>query len=374
MPIKFRCEHCKQLIGIAEIKAGSLVDCPTCGRTLRVPNRDGSLAPLPQPQVNHADDGLRKALNELAQMSATGDVTQSGVTELTPAPEDMNAADKGRSADAPVDRQANSVALEPLPPMQVVDPSQPRRPIPIKASTAGSKGTESPESILAAIPASPAERRAERRDVALNPPSSGISVTTLSVACVCSLLVGLAIGYFVGHGNSAKTDTKPLVTASDVPQKPAPAASQPHITGRITYQDERQKPQPDAGACVLLLPTKPNAEHKLSIIGLRPSDDDVARQAAISRLEEQGGKLAQTDDQGQYQLEVPGKGEYQLVALSHFHGRAGDDAGDAATLKAIGKYFDRPNQLVGKLAFRLKTITYSGSGETTWNCTFGDDK
>ena len=41
MPIKFRCHHCCQMLGISHTRAGAIVDCPGCGRSLRVPQADG---------------------------------------------------------------------------------------------------------------------------------------------------------------------------------------------------------------------------------------------------------------------------------------------------------------------------------------------
>jgi phage FluMu protein Com len=40
MPIRFRCKHCDQLLGIARRKAGSLVKCPTCRNEVLVPHQD----------------------------------------------------------------------------------------------------------------------------------------------------------------------------------------------------------------------------------------------------------------------------------------------------------------------------------------------
>jgi phage FluMu protein Com len=37
MPIRFRCQHCNQLMGIARRKAGMTVTCPTCRAQLVVP-------------------------------------------------------------------------------------------------------------------------------------------------------------------------------------------------------------------------------------------------------------------------------------------------------------------------------------------------
>src|SRR5579871_6878326 len=37
MPIRFRCRHCDQLMGIARRKAGMMVQCPTCHNQVLVP-------------------------------------------------------------------------------------------------------------------------------------------------------------------------------------------------------------------------------------------------------------------------------------------------------------------------------------------------
>jgi phage FluMu protein Com len=48
MPIRFRCEFCKQLLGIARRKAGSTVRCPTCQNEVMVPARDAEFLPEPE--------------------------------------------------------------------------------------------------------------------------------------------------------------------------------------------------------------------------------------------------------------------------------------------------------------------------------------
>ncbi len=51
MPIRFRCEHCQQLMGIARRKAGTEVQCPTCRRNVLVPKEDQVEATsAPQPR------------------------------------------------------------------------------------------------------------------------------------------------------------------------------------------------------------------------------------------------------------------------------------------------------------------------------------
>lgn len=50
MPIRFRCERCGQLLGIARRKAGTFVNCPTCRHQLTVPQED-QVAPAAVPQM-----------------------------------------------------------------------------------------------------------------------------------------------------------------------------------------------------------------------------------------------------------------------------------------------------------------------------------
>src|ERR1700722_11078853 len=40
MPIRFRCAYCNQLLGIARLKYGTVVRCPTCAGQVVVPNSD----------------------------------------------------------------------------------------------------------------------------------------------------------------------------------------------------------------------------------------------------------------------------------------------------------------------------------------------
>ena len=68
MPIKFRCQHCRQFLGISRSKAGEVFDCPTCGWTLRVPDLDGTIRPLPDGGLDMGDSKLAEALDELASI------------------------------------------------------------------------------------------------------------------------------------------------------------------------------------------------------------------------------------------------------------------------------------------------------------------
>lgn len=87
MPIQFRCQHCRQLLGISRSKAGSIVDCPACGRSLRVPMMDG-VAAKHEPVQHGSDAGFRSALEELSSFpDASGSQASKstiGVVVTTP--------------------------------------------------------------------------------------------------------------------------------------------------------------------------------------------------------------------------------------------------------------------------------------------------
>lgn len=42
MPIRFRCQYCHQLLGIARRKAGCEVECPRCKKHITVPTDEGA--------------------------------------------------------------------------------------------------------------------------------------------------------------------------------------------------------------------------------------------------------------------------------------------------------------------------------------------
>ncbi len=80
MPIKFRCQHCRQFLGISRAKAGEIFDCPTCGWTLRVPDLDGTIKPLPGPGLDMGDSKLAQALDELASMEKPASMEKKPVS------------------------------------------------------------------------------------------------------------------------------------------------------------------------------------------------------------------------------------------------------------------------------------------------------
>ncbi len=372
MPIKFRCEYCRQLLGIAESKAASLVDCPTCGRTLRVPNRDGTIERPPKPAVNLADDGLRRALDELAQIGRPDEDDLPLASR--PTPPRPGAIEKPVEVKAPVPKLAavpvtpnpivNAIALEPLPPMKVVDAATPDG-----ALAAVTIAEVSPEEVLAGLAAQAAPSRPPPTSPPERVATRGIPLWVVAVTSGLSLLVGVAGGIGVA-GYLATPTIPPAPPGNSEPARPADDA-RPQVKGRLTFRNAQKQLQPDSGACVLILPAKREGE-KLATAGFRPNDEGESRQAAAKQLAGQGGRLTRAEEDGSFQVELPEGEDYTLIALSHFQGVSGDDEGSQDSLQKLAEYFERPEQLVGKLAFHVASIKRSESGTVIWDHTFGE--
>ncbi|TXT22060.1 MAG: Uncharacterized protein FD138_3780, partial [Planctomycetota bacterium] len=119
MPIKFRCEHCRQFLGISHMKAGTLVDCPTCGRTIRVPDPEGNVQPMPELKLNLKDSKLATALEELAMFG-------QNAPEIEPESAVVVAEGEGNAPKLP------SVASLPPPVPIRIEPVVVSKPIPIE--------------------------------------------------------------------------------------------------------------------------------------------------------------------------------------------------------------------------------------------------
>jgi hypothetical protein len=264
MPIKFRCQHCKQFLGIAHSKAGSLVDCPTCGRTLRVPNADGSIDPPPALGMNLADNDLRRALDELGQIGQevpqpqieetaaaksvparpdsvgaprsesdpveiSSDGGQGAVTrvrDLESKPSPQNPRDSwtdGAEAHAqpavfdsapPLpNSRVQSIALEPLPSMVAIDPPQKTRGSQTAPASVKVHAEPSPEEILAGL-AQQAPGLPSRPSglVEGRSPSDfrGVSRTAIVGIAAACFLTGTVIGFGVGRRNPPTPRVVPI--------------------------------------------------------------------------------------------------------------------------------------------------------------------
>jgi hypothetical protein len=367
MPIKFRCQHCEQLLGISRSRAGAVVDCPRCGRSLRVPELDGRTRRLPDPQsVVQSDSTLLSALTELSVLD------QDALESASEGPE--QAAGQGTSEVA-----GGVVSLEPT---AVSEPIE----VEISHAAAPKVSFESDE------PVAIAESLSEL--VALEQPSPGGQVsedvlrdmreasrgphrmTLLLTTGMAMLLLGVCLGWWIAHQKFDSVDSvdapadELAVPEAGTAIKVRPAGDAVTVQGTVEYQDASGRILPDAGATVLLLPIDRQGTIKLNARSLkRPVEnpDLVATVAALSAL---GGDIGLADDAGAYQLTSAQSADCILIVVSQHLERPDDVPPAPSLVKIIESWFDSANHLFGRLAVDSVTIPQQKANALSTNIQF----
>jgi hypothetical protein len=359
MPIKFRCRHCRQYLGISRSKAGAITDCPTCGRTIRIPDLDGRIAPLPKPKLNLEDDELVQALGALASFE-DGSPAEKSTRKDEEAPP---AAPAPRTAEAPI-------ALEPAPEPVVVEPEV----LPAEsAAPAFAHPPESPES--SEPPASPGPvpiSKDEMLDLEILPePTSPTSTSrpsrtglqfgpgVLLLGCMVSLVCGIIIG----RALISPASPLPAEQASGAALPPdaaepdeEPADGMATLTGRLTYVSPTGEPKPDRGARILVLPLERTGTAKLSTTGFRVGASDADQQVLAAAVRALGGEITLAGEDGTFSIAVPEGGRVGILMASRYQSRDDSSPLPEPVTRFIGSYFDRPDLLIGQVQYHFQTV------------------
>ena len=360
MPIKFRCPHCEQFLGISRSKAGAVTDCPMCGKTIRVPQLDGKIAPLPKPEMNHGDSGLAKALNALASLGDSAVIAEPEALPAKPVAIVL--------APAP--------ALEPIPIPVPLPPEPPIRP----AGVGISGPTPPPQNRDVSVPPS---ADLFRELSSIQPPSGSRSRRSLGgkrplliTGAVCGL-VGISCGFLLGRVTGSGGTSSPDVPVAQGPiqGQGGPAAAPPDaeepaalppgvlnlaIEGRVTFVTASGESRPDAGARILVLPARRPATAKLPVMSFRAganSSDVRLAQASIRAL---GGDFALAGPDGHYEIRLTATGPYQLLIVSKYQGRDAADLPGAAELTLLQNWFDQPRSFFGQTQVMSAPVQFDG--------------
>ncbi len=287
MPIKFRCPHCRQFLGIARSKAGEVTDCPTCGMSIRVPTLEGKVEPLPAPALNLQDTGLADALDQLAQLAAapvaTGPPETVDDPERRETPSVVKHGPLSPATVIPLDPVIVSVETTP----QSLRTSAVETAQPAPSSPAGSVDTQVDDrSALAELAEQPLVPRQPNPAVARTYSRKRLSLWVGAATAGLSLF---ALGYLCGRAGNAPQARQ----ATEVPQpevdSPAVAdvALARHtvaLEGRVTYVTPDGGTKSDAGARVIVLPSERAGTIPLAEAGFQPGAGPVDTAVASASL------------------------------------------------------------------------------------------
>lgn len=353
MPIRFRCKHCKQNLGISRSKAGDVVDCPTCGRSIKVPRRDGQAEDVDRPQMNFHDPKIADAMAELQSLGNPSPVTKDDV-------------DRPVKNDSPMDSPAESM------PIMLSEPEV--DPVPVLEIAPIAAAQKSLDA-LNPSPESDAEQHRKELEGLANQADELAAATSpaghsprLSIPMIgglvlaFGLLMGLGIGYLFSGPRPAPTE--PEMNASDGQTEEAGAASSAStasnsddfdvltVNGVITYDPENATTRPDSKSLVCLLAESRLGQVMIPGESLWEPTESSDFQVAAATLKLIGGRAALTDADGEFSIVAPETGSYHLLVVSRHAVRESSEI-DADLEAVLKKYFEQPRQLLGKRAYHV---------------------
>lgn len=399
MPIKFRCNYCRQFLGISRAQAGGVVDCPSCGRTIRVPLLDGSVKPLPNPELNLQDAHLAKALEELAQLDdlldqdlpvvkpkpqgfasledEDGDeeneipqpIPEPIPIEVPIAPTPIKLAPPTFETDVPQDGDDDIEEQAPQPGGSLVDPpvvdAPPVSKVPAPRRSSFDESLLSELASLAPTPAlKPTTDVPESAPRGFSPEPRRQTSTSFAGQSLVVLIVfvsGMLLERFTRFVESLQAPKTNVSTTDGVE-----VGQSDDLSGRITFQTPEGESRPDRGARIIVLPVERSGTNKLSVTGFRPADTEADAQTAAKGLAEIGGALATANETGRFTLSLPA-GSYRILVLSHY--QSGSAAVEETMLKQLGAVFEKPTELFGRFKHHYAPLRIKGTGDI-WDHVF----
>ncbi|MCA8999731.1 MAG: zinc ribbon domain-containing protein, partial [Planctomycetaceae bacterium] len=316
MPIKFRCQHCRQFLGISRSKAGAITDCPTCGRTIRVPQLDGHVDDLPAPQMDFEDAHLREALGALASLGDAGAAEQPLSKER----------DAGPPHVAPLPSAHSPKAAPAIPFMEPeIIELDAGSPIPVEAHS----HTVEPDVPFAVVEEDPLAQLARESSTTKDlPPRRQSSFRVGPLPLLIVALLSVVSGWLIGR-NSSISNPSAVGSVDAVEDKQDGGVANPAepenwtVTGTVRFAEVTGQTLPDRGARILILPKERKGTLLLPHQGIRPGSDPVDTAALEAAIQELGGQLVTADDQGDFTVKLDGDTIYGLLIISRYQAREG---------------------------------------------------
>ena|GEM_PF-2489485 len=316
MPIRFFCEHCRQMLKIGTSKSGSRIDCPRCRKALIVPQQSA-------PQAD-----------ELYQMLKSKRVTALPLAAELPAGESIEEnQDEDLSLSEPIvpesafDEFGNDLDEADL--NRWLDELWSKNPpkVPAGQQSPVLKPTESTKPLC--------EKTTGEIALLALKKQYKLAVTMIYVSASIALLIGIALGLFLGsrvHQPVHPVHTVPSSTGIN------------EIVGTLIYINEFNERHADTDAVVFGLPMDRLPSPLLSCKGLWP--DDPENHDTVNLILELGGMYGRTDMKGKFSLPYQEDKQYLIVKMSA-NKLQPDGELSPSVLQELRRYFRDPELLGG---------------------------
>ena len=327
------------------------MDCPQCGRSLRVPDLDGRTRSLQDPASSAKQDSeLLSALSELSVLNeASDDVTADD------APDSGSAASKSVVSLEPVSTsEPVDIGVQPVTSAPVAE-DEPEEPVAIQESLEelASFGTASGPNVSG-------ELLSEMKQ--LN--SGRISLLLTAAGILLLLAAGFAGGWFAAGYRNGATETETTQPGEPPQQQPKKDKVEPQLSpdefavqGVVRYQDSAGQLQPDDGAVVLLLPAERIGSVKLNARSVRRPADHPDRTITEAALHSIGADAATADENGRFVLTGRGTAKAVVVVVSKHLNRPEDVDPAESVIQILESYFDSTSHICGRLAVQTQAVT-----------------
>ena len=338
MPIKFRCQYCQQLLGISRSRAGAVVDCPRCGRSLRVPELDGSIRQIPDEKSSIRDDsGLISALAELSVLNEFSEEPSASADPWQQDPQEGSVQLPPVAMTEPVDVQIAA-------PQKVVIDEDAGGPIPIQES-------------LEELSSLRSEDGTELGSIPLDDQKSG-SPLVLIVAGVCLIGAGYLVGQMSSSGTADSEDRQSEdsgpqqeIEEADNEVREADVLHDADVSGRITWQRGSER-EADSEALILLLPSERVGSVKLNARSIKRASNHQDFKTVLAGLVSVGAYAMKADDEGRFAASPRLGPDIQVVVVSRHRQRDDDLEVSRETELLLARYFDSTAHICGQLAIR----------------------
>ena len=336
MPIRFFCEHCRQMLKIGTAKAGSVVDCPRCQKAVVVPPQSAPKAEQLYQMLKNKQFASTSALS----LEKSPPFEQNTVSEPA-VPESLQDELGGSIDDSDLNRWDSDLT-------QWVNDHVP--------SPAEKTQTYSHEQVqtLFPLPSVPDEKVAL---LALQK-RYRLTVTLLYVSSSIAFFFGIVFGFYLYA----------FVTPTHFVRHAAGNAAEPNeVTGTLYFLNKNGERQPDVDAVVICLPKDRQPSPLLSWQGLLPGDN--GNNDTETNIHEMGGWYGKTDANGTFTFQHQEGIRYFVVMISSCQQSSGGGVKQSVR-QDLSRYF-RDSELPDK--YCVSTDEYDWSrGKHSFRYIFED--